>query len=301
VETFSSKPKIIVIYGPTASGKTALSINLAKKFNGEVISADSRQIYQGLDIGTEKITQPEMEGIKHHLIDIIAPDTVYSVTDFKRDASAVALEIIDRGKLPIIAGGTFFYVDALLGKISTPEVAPDHKLREHLEDLSTETLYAELERHDPKRAFDIDKHNKRRLVRALEIVRTLGKVPEQTTVRCPYNVLTIGIKTDKTELRERIRNRAIKAVERGLIEETADLLNKGISKDRLSEIGLEYRVVIEFLEKGINQSDMIKKLEEKNWQYAKRQLTWLKRDETIEWFERENSVAILTRVQKFLS
>lgn len=295
------KSKIIVVVGPTASGKTALSIALAKKFGGEVVSADSRQIYQELDIGTEKISPAEMDGVPHHLLDIVSIDDKYSAKDFKHDATQAIADILSRGKVPIIAGGTFFYVDTLLGRINPPEVEPDYQLRAHLEDMSAETLHKSLEKLDPERAFNIDKHNKRRLVRALEIIHNLGKVPTSKPAECPYEVILIGIKTERKALRTRIRDRVAGAIERGLIAETETLLAAGASKDRLAEIGLEYGATIEFIDGKINEEELLKKLEEKNWQYAKRQLNWLKRDETIEWYERENSEAIFTHVQQFLS
>lgn len=294
-----SKPKLVVLVGPTASGKTALSIEIAKEFSGEVISADSRQVYERLDIGTEKVTAAEMQGIPHHLLDVVPPEVVYTAHDFKRDSAAAIEEILNRSRLPIVAGGTFFYVDMLLGKISTPDVPPDPALRAHLEELSTETLFTSLERLDPERAFHIDPNNKRRLMRALEIVKSEGKVP-QLKVESPYDTLILGIKTDKTELRNRIRSRAEQAIERGLVTETKQLLKNGLSKERLSEIGLEYRIVLEYLDGELTDGEFIQKLEEKNWQYARKQLTWLKRDESIVWIDRTDTETVFTKIREFL-
>ena len=285
--------------GPTASGKTALSIELAKRFHGEVISADSRQIYRGLDIGTEKVSKEEMDGVPHHLIDIVEPETVYTAADFKRDAEAAISEIASRGALPVIAGGTFFYIDALIGAASLPEVSPDHEFRRKMELLPTETLVTALIQIDPVRATQIDQHNKRRVIRALEIVKALGKVPVPQTGDEQYDALWIGVSVPKDELRQRIRVRAKRALDRGLVEETKHLLAHGVSKDRLLAIGLEYPIVIEYLEGNLPESALPEKLEEKNWQYAKRQLTWLKRNKRIQWYTRDDSKIIET-VEEFL-
>ncbi len=167
------KPKILVIVGATASGKTALSIDLAKQYTGEIISADSRQIYKTLNIGTGKVTTKEMDGIPHHLIDVVYPTETYNADDFKKDAKKAIVDIISRGHLPIIAGGTFFYVDTLLGRITTPNVPPNPQLRRTLEAMSAEELYNELRERDQRRALEMDPQNKRRLVRALEIISAL--------------------------------------------------------------------------------------------------------------------------------
>jgi len=298
----NTKPKIIVVVGPTASGKTSLSITLAKKFSGEVISADSRQVYKNLDIGTEKITKEETQGVPHHLIDVCEINTVYTAVDFKQDGEAAIAEIINNKNLPILAGGTFFYIDTLLGKVTTPEAPPNPKLRAELEKKDTAVLYESLLKLDPRRAEDIDPHNKRRIVRALEVVAALGTVPElPEATELPYDVCMIGIEVDKKELRTRIRRRAEEALTRGLIEETQQLLESGVTKARLSEIGLEYRVVMEYLDNDIDEAGLIQKIEEKNWQYAKRQIMWLKRDDSIQWIELNEINKITAEVEKFLT
>ncbi len=295
------KPKIVVIVGPTASGKTALSIELAKEFAGEVISADSRQVYKGLDIGTEKVTETEMEGVVHHLIDVTKPTTVYTAVDFARDTAAAITEITGREKLPIIAGGTFFYIDTLLGRVVAPKVKPQPKLRTELETKSTEVLYLKLQELDPVRAITIDPHNQRRLVRAIEVATVLGKVPAPATTPCPYDVLMLGIVTNRDALRTRIRTRAQEALTKGLVEETQSLLKSGITRARLSEIGLEYRIIMEYINGDLDEAALIQKLEEKNWQYAKRQLLWLKRDESIVWVDRTDVPSVKDLVSDFLS
>ncbi len=295
------KPKVIVIVGPTASGKTALSLMLAKQLKGEVINADSRQVYKRLDVGTEKITYEEMEGIPHHLLSIVDINTVYTAMDFKKDAETAITEITERGNIPIIAGGTFFYIDTLLGKMGTSPVEPNWELREELEKYSTEELFTLLQKKDPRRGDTIEKDNKRRLIRALEIVDKLQSVPAQNpNAECPYDVLTIGISVEKEVLKERLRIRAQDALTRGLIEETQSLLACGVSKERLLEIGLQYKVVMEYIDGIITDTELIQKLGEKNWQYAKRQLLWLKRNEDIVWFKREDTDALSGVVSEFL-
>ena len=295
------KSKIIVIVGPTASGKTGLSLLLAQQFVGEVINADSRQVYKGLDIGTEKIPHKEMGGIPHHLLSIVDINEVYTAMDFKNDAETAIAEITVRGNIPIIAGGTFFYIDTLLGKMSTSPVEPNWQLREELEKLPVEVLYKQLQEKDLRRGATIEKDNKRRLIRALEIVDTLSQVPEQNTkIECPYDALTIGISVDKEMLKERLRLRAQSALTRGLVEETKSLLAAGVSKERLSEIGLQYKVVMEYIDDIITDTELIQKLGEKNWQYAKRQLLWLKRNKDIIWFERDETEKIVRQVHTFL-
>jgi tRNA dimethylallyltransferase len=298
--TTPQKSKILIIVGPTGSGKTSLSVTLAKAYNGEIISADSRQVYRGLDIATEKITKEQMDGIPHHLIDIIDPTDVYSVNNFVADARAAIHDIAGRGKLPIIAGGTFFYIDTLLGKNIAPAVPPNPELRAQLEQQTHAYLYEHLRTLDPRRAEEIDPANKRRLVRALEIAESLGYVPQAQTQVCPYEVLTIGLRIDKAVHRAKLGERAAQALERGLIEEIDTLLKQGVSKERLAEIGLEYRETLAYLDGTITKERLLERFTEVNWQYAKRQLTWLKRDSTITWFTPTDLTDIYKSVEDFL-
>ncbi|MCB9812034.1 tRNA (adenosine(37)-N6)-dimethylallyltransferase MiaA [Candidatus Nomurabacteria bacterium] len=293
------KPKVVTVVGPTASGKTDLTIKLAEHFAGEVISADSRQVYCGLDIGTAKVTPEEMAGIPHHLIDVADVQTIYTAADFKRGASAAIADITSRGKLPIIAGGTFFYVDALLGNVQLPEVPPNETLRAELEEKDITELLALLTELDPTRAQTIDAQNKRRLIRAIEIAEVLGSVSAEKT-ECPYEVLTIGLITEKETLRERFGLRAKNWLEGGLLQEVEGLLAQGITKGRLQEIGFEYTLALELLDGGITEEQFTQKFIEKNWQYAKRQLTWLKRDQTIRWFDKDDK-KIFEEVEGFYS
>ncbi len=277
------KPKAIAIVGPTASGKTALSISLAYHFDGEVISADSRQVYRGLDIGSAKITPGEMAGVPHHLIDIVDPATVYTGADFKREGELVLADISTRGKLPIVAGGTFFYLELLKGTMQSAPVPPNPTLRAILEQKTTAELFTELQTKDPRRAKTIDPDNPRRLVRALEVIDAIGSVPPVTTNDLPYDWLTIGIDVPIEILNERIYTRILDRLKIGMIEEVETLHQNGLSWDRLEAIGLEYRYLSLHLQNKLNKDEMIEQLTNKSRQYAKRQRVWLKNDPNIVW------------------
>lgn len=278
-----TKPPAIAIVGPTASGKTSLSITLAKEFSGEVISADSRQVYRGMDIGTAKVTEEEMSGVPHHLLDVCDPQDVYTAMDFVSDANTALEEITNKGSLPIVAGGTFFYLDLLMGKITAPEVAPDPKLRTELESLPNKILLEKLTALDPVRAEVIDRDNPRRLVRAIEIATALGHVPASTLQESSHRWLTLGIDVPLDIIEERIRQRVLERLEIGMIEEVEKLHKEGVSYERLDSFGLEYRYIGRYLQGLIDEVTMIEALIIKTRQFAKRQKTWLKRDKDIVW------------------
>lgn len=292
------KPKIIVIVGPTASGKTALSISLAKYYNGEIISADSRQVYTGLDLGTGKITQEEMEGIPHHLLDVADPKDTYTVSQYVQDGRKKIEEIISQKKIPIIVGGTFFYIDALIGKISTPEVPPNPLLREKLEAMPNEELFRLLKEKDPLRAETIDTDNKRRLVRAIEIIESLHNVPPTKSEEL-YEVLTLGIQISKEDLKKNIHARLMARMEKGMIDEVKHLHEQGLSYERMEELGLEYKYIAQFLQNKITEEEMLACIETKSIQYAKRQMTWLKRDTTIVWINPSDTKELQEKISKF--
>lgn len=296
-----SKPKVIAIVGPTASGKTALSIEIAKKYNGEVISADSRQVYVGMDIGTGKITREEMAGVPHHLIDIADPVTVYTGADFSRDANEAIKTIIERKHLPIIAGGTFFYIDLLRGKIQPAPVEPNEDFRNSLAHFKDDELFAQLQEKDAKRAESVDPFNRRRLVRALEVIEALGSVPEQKPVESPYEWLIIGVEVPNQPLHDKIKERLLARMDAGMVAEVENLHKQGVSYERLDDLGLEYRYIAQYLQQKLSYEEMLEQLETKIRQYAKRQLTWLKRDPEIEWFSSTNTEVILNRVSDFLA
>lgn len=300
MNTEVTKPKVLAIVGPTASGKSGLAIALAKRFAGEIISADSRQVYRGLDVGTAKVTPAEMGDIPHHCLDIVDVSTIYTAADFKRDGTKAIEYIIENNHLPIIAGGTFFYVDTLLDKISHPAVPPNQALRAELEDLSTDTLFARLQKLDPVRAKTIDAQNRRRLIRALEIADALGEVPEPEVKETPYDTLTIGLTVEKEVLLKKLKARAEEWLSGPFETEVRALLENGVKRERLTEIGFEYLLMLAYIDGLLSADAFIQKCVEKNWQYAKRQLTWLKRDNTIKWFE-PHDPKIFELVQSFLS
>lgn len=295
------KPKVVAVVGPTASGKTSLSITIAQHCNGEVISADSRQVYRGLDIGTGKVTPTEMAGVPHHLIDIVEPDVIYTAADFTRDATMALDDILARERQPIVAGGSFFYLELLRGRMQAAPVPPNEALRAKLADYSTDALYTQLEQADPRRARSIDPHNRRRLIRALEIVAELGAVPPAPSTDSPYHWLLIGLTREPAELRERFRARIRSWLEAGFAAEVERLQASGVSNARLEEFGFEYTLMQRHLTGELDEAALIERFVEQNWQYAKRQFTWLKRDESIHWFHPTATDAILSTVTDWLA
>jgi len=283
--------KIIVILGPTASGKSDLAIKLAKKINGEIISADSRQVYKGLDIGSGKITEKEMMDIPHHLLDVASPKRTFTVAQYQKLAKKAIKKILAKNKIPIICGGTGFYINSLLYDYHLPQVPPQPNLRKQLEKKSAEKLFKQLKKLDPRRAKNIDRHNQRRLIRALEIILTTRKpVPSLTILRgrssgkdSGFNFLKIGLKKSPEELKKLIKKRLEKRLKQGLINEVKNLKDAGLSWQRLDNFGLEYRYVSRYLRGFMNKKEMIDLLLKESWQYAKRQMTWFKKDEKIIW------------------
>lgn len=272
------KPKVLVIVGPTASGKSDLAVKLAKKLGGEVISADSRQVYKSLDVGTGKITKREMRGVPHYLLDVATPKERFTVAEYK-DMAANALRFIsNRGKLPIIVGGTGFYIDAL--SMELPDVPPDSKLRKRLEKKSTKELRNMLGKHKIK-----DPNNKVRLIRAIEIIKSLGEIPK-LKIRNDYDFLWVGLRPQ--DLDKRIRERLIKRVP-GIIRET-----KKLSKKRAHELGLEYRYASLYLQKKLSKEEFIEKLNTAIRKYSKRQMTWFRRNKAIKWFPSAESAFLYT-------
>ncbi len=283
--------KVVVIVGQTASGKSDLAVTLAKKFGGEVISADSRQVYKGLNIGTGKITQTEMRGVRHHLLDVANLKTRFTAADFVCQARKVIIDISSRGKLPIIAGGTMFYIDALLGDVHIPEVPPNEQLRKDLEQRGEASLLEELQKLDPKRAKafikDGQSTNKRRIIRAIEVAKTLSSVSQvEQWSHGPlsrYEVLKIGIMVDKEILRERIKLRTTGRMKAGMVSEVRKLHKKGLTYKRMRNLGLEYGHLADYLQNRITKEELIWRIERDDWRYAKKQLAWWKRDESIKW------------------
>jgi tRNA dimethylallyltransferase len=296
------KQKVIVIVGQTASGKSALAVDIARAVEGEVISADSRQVYRGLDIGTGKITHRDMHGVVHHLLDIASPRKAFTAADFKKKGRKAIEDITKRNHIPLVAGGTGFYIDTLLFDDELPAVAPDAGLRALLEKKTSVELFTRLSDIDPERAGSIDKENKRRLVRALEIAETIGHVPRRTERRTsPYDILWIGIRLPDEVLRERIHNRNADMVAKGLVAEVKRLKESRMSDTRIRELGFEYRFVLDYIKKEIDRETMLERMNTKTWHYAKRQKTWFQRNANIQWFAPRDTVHIMAAVWSFLA
>lgn len=272
-------PHIIVVAGPTASGKSDFAVELAKKHNGEIISADSRQVYSGLDIGTGKITQEEMKGVPHHMLDVTTVGTPFSVAEYARLATPIIHSLLAQGKTPIICGGTGQYIDALIYTSSFPPVPPNETLRKDLEEKSAEELHRMLSKKDPVRAKNIDTHNKVRLIRALEIVETLGKVPTQKSAELLYDTEFYLMDPTREQLRERIHRRLLSRLDQGMLQECENLLSQGISHDTFEKLGLEYRYMSRYIRGEITYDTFVTTLTAKICQYAKRQQTWNKKYE----------------------
>jgi len=297
------KPKVIVIVGPTASGKSSLSVRLAKKIKGEIISADSRQVYKGLNLGTGKITTKEMDGVPHYLLSVANPKRQFSVAEYKNLANVALRDIVTRKKYPIIVGGTGFYIDTLLGDITLPLVPPNLKLRKRLDKMGAQELFLLLKKLDPRRAKTIDNKNKVRLIRAIEIAKKLGRVPKQINKPKDFDVLYIGLCLPDTTLRRYIHQRLLKRVKDGMITEVKTLHKNGLSWKRMEELGLEYKFLALYLQNKVPKKEMLKDLETAIWQYSRRQMTWFKRNKEIRWFDpSKNSFygKVETTVKKFL-
>ncbi len=296
------KPKLIVILGPTATGKSDLAVRIAKKFNGEVVSADSRQVYKGLDLGTGKITKREMKGVPHHLLDVASPSKVFSVADYQKLTQKVLAEMHAHNTLPIIAGGTGFYIDTIVNGDSLPSVPPNKELRKRLSKKTASELFAILKKKDPRRAKDIDPYNPHRLVRALEIVEALGRVPSQKKKsKGKYDTLFIGLNLKAGNLQKKIRTRVVDRMKKGMVTEGKKLHAQGLSCRRMRELGLEYRYLADLLEKKITKKEFVEQLSSAIWHYAKRQMTWFKRNKDIRWFSPTDTKKIESVVKAFLS
>ncbi len=272
------KPKVIVILGQTATGKSALAVKIARKINGEIISADSRQVYKRLDIGTGKITKKEMKGVPHHLLDVANPKNKFTVAEFQKLAISAIADIASRGKVPIICGGTGFYIDAVTKGVVFPEVLPNNALRKKLALVSVDILMLKLKKLDPKRAENIDPKNKVRIIRAIEIAKALGKVPQITEALPPYKFIKIGLYLPPDKLKKKVEKRVKKMFADGLLNEIKKLKRAGISNKRLQEFGFEYN------------NPTYEKVVKGTLQYAKRQMAWFKRDPEIKWFDASKKI-----------
>ena len=286
------KPKVIVICGPTASGKTSLSISLAKKINGEIVSCDSMQIYKEMDIGSAKPTVEEMQEIKHYLVDFVSPEKRYSVSEYKEDASKGIEEIINKGRTPIIVGGTGLYLNSLIYNIQYNEMEVDLNYRRELEkeaeEYGLEVLYNRAKEIDPEAMEKVSANDKKRITRVLEIYNATGRnkteLEKKSRKEVPYNYLIFGINMERSILYDRINKRVDIMLEQGLIEEVKNLINKYSNMPTAMQ-GLGYKEVKEFLDGNISKEEMIEKIKMETRRYAKRQITWFKRIKNIIWLD----------------
>ena len=291
--------KVIVIAGPTASGKTSLGVELAKKIDGEVISADSMQIYKDMTIGTAKPTPEETEGVPHYLIDFVSPDERYSVADFKRDAETKIEEIIQKGKVPIVVGGTGLYIDSLVYGIEYAEIEYNEEYRKELMDKAKtedglKELYEEACKIDAKAMEKVSCNDKKRIARVLEIYNATGKTKTELELKSrekgpKYDYIVFAIDWPREKLYERINLRVDIMIEQGLVDEVKSILNK-YEKFPTAMQGLGYKEVVEYLEGKISYEEMIEKIKLETRHFAKRQLTWFRKNKDIIWINGEKGL-----------
>ena len=292
------KPTVYVIGGPTASGKSKLAVELAKKINGEIISADSMQIYKDMNIGTAKINEAEKQGIKHYLLDFVSPEERYSVSSFKKDADIAIEEILKKGKTPIVAGGTGLYINSLIYGIEFQDEKIDTEYREKLNEIAEkqglEELYKEAQKIDPESMEKISPNDKKRIIRVLEIYHKTGKTKtqqerESRKNEVKYNFKVFAISIDRNKLYEKIEKRVDQMIEQGLVEEVQCIMKK-YSHFPTAMQGLGYKEVAEFLQGKSTKQEMIDKIKKETRHYAKRQLTWFRRNKEIIWLDGEKSI-----------
>lgn len=292
------KPKVIVIGGPTASGKTALSIELAKKINGEIVSADSMQIYKEMNIGTAKPEKEEKQNIKHYMLDIINPNERYSVADYKRDAKDAIRKIIKDGKIPIVVGGTGLYIDSLIYEIEYPEIETDIAYRKSLEEIVEKdgllVLYEKAKQIDEKAMEKISKNDKKRILRVLEIYHQTGKtkteLDKESRKEPEFDYKMFAINMNRELLYDRINKRVDIMIEKGLVEEVETIYNK-YKEFPTSMQALGYKEVVEYLEGKVSKEEMIEKIKMESRRYAKRQLTWFRKNKETKWLNGEDSIS----------
>lgn len=291
------KQKVIVICGPTASGKTALSIELAKKINGEIVSCDSMQIYKEMDIGTAKPTKEEMQEIPHYMINTIFPNERYSVADYKKDAKKAIREIIKKGKVPIIVGGTGLYVDSLIYEIEYPDIKFDEKYRQELEERvrkdGLKKLYNKAKKIDPEAMLKISSNDKKRILRVLEIYKATGKTKTEQERKSrekepEFDYLVYGLNMPREKLYERINLRVDIMIKQGLIKEVEEIYKK-YNEFPTAMQGLGYKEVVEYLEGHLTKEEMIEKIKQETRRYAKRQMTWFRKNKQTIWLDTENT------------
>ncbi len=302
------KPKVIVIAGPTASGKTSLAVELALALNGEIINADSMQVYKGMDIGTAKPTDSERKGIPHHLLDVVAPDEPFNAAIFRSMAIPLIHEITRRGKVPFVVGGTGLYIKTLLGGLFSCPPA-DLKLREDLnkewEDKGGEFMYERLKQIDPQTASKIHPHDRIRITRALEVFLLTNKRPSDLAHghgfrERPFDALQMGLHVEREELYKRINRRSLEMVETGLVQETRRLIEKGYSPELKPMKAIGYRHMVKYIQGQWGLDEAITKLQRDTRRYAKRQLTWFRNDPDFVWVDPGGFRNILEKIREFL-
>ena len=286
--------RVIVIVGPTASGKTALSIELAKKINGEIVSCDSMQIYRDMNIGSAKPTLEEMQGIKHYMIDVVNPNERFSVAEYKKQAEEAIEEIIKKGKIPIVVGGTGLYADSLIYGIEYPQIEFDEKYRKELEkqaetEQGLQILYNKAKEIDERAMQKISENDKKRILRILEIYHQTGKTKTELEMEsrkkgAKYDFKVFAINMDREILYERINKRVDIMIENGLIQEVKDLLDKYDTFPTAMQ-GLGYKEVVQYLNKELTKEEMIDKIKQETRRYAKRQLTWFRKNKETIWID----------------
>ena len=299
------KPKVIVICGPTASGKTALSIELAKKIDGEIVSADSMQIYKDMDIGSAKPSAEEMQGIKHYMLDFVSPEQRYNVADYKEEAVQAIEEILKKGKVPIVVGGTGLYVDSLIYGIEYPKMEFDEEYRKELEKRAEveglEELYKEAQKIDPEAMKNISKNDRKRIIRVLEIYKATGKTKTEQEIESrknevPYDYKVFAINMDRELLYNRINKRVDIMIEQGLIEEVKNIVTKYLKYPTAMQ-DLGYKEIKEYLDGIITKEEAIEKVKQETRRYAKRQLTWFRKNKDTVWIDgaddRQNNINII--------
>ncbi len=291
------KPIVYVIGGPTASGKSKLAVELAKKVNGEIISADSMQIYKEMNIGTAKVNKEEMQGVQHYLVDFVSPDERYSVSNFKKDAEKAIEEILEKGKTPIVVGGTGLYIDSLIYGIEFQNEEVDLEYREKLNKIADEkgleSLYKKAQEIDPEAMKKISINDRKRIIRVLEIYHKTGKTKTEQELQSrknevKYEYKVFAITMDREKLYERIEKRIDFMIEQGLIEEVKQILEKYHTFPTAMQ-GLGYKEVVEYLEGSCTKEEMIEKIKKETRHYAKRQLTWFRKNKETIWLDGEKS------------
>lgn len=291
----AKKQVLVAIVGPTASGKSSLAVDIAKRVGGEIVSADSRQIYRELNLSSGKVTKQEMGNVRHHLLDIASVRRTISAAQYRVKALKAIHDIWKRGNIPILCGGTGFYVQAIIDGLMFPNVKPNSKLRRSLGGKATYVLFKMLALKDPRRAKEIDRHNRHRLIRALEILDKQEYIKPVQKKPLDAHILIIGIQKSQMELKKLIHKRLLQRIKVGMVDEIRILHESGVRWERLESLGLEFKFTARFLQNKLTNEEYLRELEKAIEHYAKRQMTWFKRDKRIHWIKNESEVFGLVR------